>query len=78
MSPICKDMNGAKCAEEHCDYWCMVRQKCIKAVKDKLTVELLTQSVLKNRKARAAAKKREDHDGYKNKRNIVDPVKTIQ
>jgi len=31
---ICKDMNGAKCAENYCDYWDPEEQRCIIAIKD--------------------------------------------
>ena len=31
---ICKDLNGAKCAENYCDYWDAKKGKCIKAVRE--------------------------------------------
>jgi hypothetical protein len=41
MSGICVKMNGAKCAEEYCDYWNREEQICTDALIAKLRVELL-------------------------------------
>jgi hypothetical protein len=34
MSGLCRYMQGAKCAEEHCDFWSEYHNRCITAVKD--------------------------------------------
>lgn len=31
---ICKDMNGAKCAENYCDYWDAEKQRCSIAIRE--------------------------------------------
>jgi len=31
---ICKDMKGAKCAENYCDYWDPEKQRCSIAVRE--------------------------------------------
>lgn len=29
---ICPKMKGDKCAEQHCDLWCLVEKRCLEAV----------------------------------------------
>ena len=40
---ICKDMNGNRCAESHCDFWSTEHRKCLLAVREELIVDILAK-----------------------------------
>lgn len=78
MSGVCVKMNGAKCAEDYCDYWDHGELCCSSALESRKHVELLDMMLEKAQELLNKVQDRKELERVIKELNIVDVSNTIQ
>jgi hypothetical protein len=75
---ICKDMDGAKCAGDYCDYWDHEEQSCSIALESKLRVEILRATLARMGKPTSDTEEVDAFQKLSRHMNIVEGTSTKQ